>query len=198
MSEQVFTFPYHLGDKERLFDLGQGIHLNTTTIIKKQGGKVQPFTQTLGKMKWQALAFGGLAVAQAALMGVGGISVPKVVLTVLCALLGGFLWATRKTNGQAFEKAQALYCEANGEGGTMTIDEDGITECSEKGVETHFDWEDYRCCVLCDEAIVVLFFKPVMLIVGRERATEDGLLTALAAFDRLNTVYDVEIQEKKK
>lgn len=198
MSEQVFTFPYHLGDKERLFDLGQGIHTNVALILKKNGGKIPTFTQTLRKMKGQALAFGALAVVQAGLMVASGFSVFKVVLAVLCALLGAFLWAAVKGNGQAYERSRQMYLQNNGKGGIITVDEDGITECSEAGVETHFEWEDYRCCVLSDEVIVVVSFKPVMLIISREQETEDGLLTALAAFDRLDTVYDVEIQEKKK
>ena len=198
MSEQSFTFPYFLGDKERLFDLGQGIHTNVALILKKNGGKVPTFTQTLRKMKGQSLAFGALAVVQAILIVASGFSIFKVVLAVLCALLGAFLWAAVKGNGQAYERARALYLQNSGKGGTITIDEEGITECSEAGVETHFDWEDYRCCVLSDEAIAVVSFKPVMLIIDRQQETEDGLLTALAAFDRLHTVYDVEIKEEKK
>ena len=198
MSEQVFTFPYSLGDKERLFNVGQGIHTNVALILKKNGGKIPTFTQTLRKMKGQALAFGALAVVQVGLMVASGFSVFKVVLAVLCALLGALLWAAVKGNSEAYERSRQMYLQNNGKGGTITIDEDGITECSEAGVETHFDWEDYRCCVLSDEAIVVVSFKPVMLIISREQETEDGLLTALAAFDRLDTVYDVEIQEKKK
>lgn len=198
MSEQVFTFPYYLGDKSRLFDLGQGIHTSTNQILQKRGGKVQPFTRTLGKMKLQALLFAGLVMIQALLMSLGGVSVPKIVLAAVCALFGGIMWAVWKANNEAFEKTRALYLEVNGEGGTLTIDENGITECSDAGVETHFDWEDYRCCVMCEEAIVVVSFKPVMLIVSRREETEDGLLSALAAFDKLDTVYDVEIQEKKK
>lgn len=198
MSEQVFTVPYTLGDKARLFDLGQGIHTSASSVLKKGGGQVMPFTQTLKKMKVQALCFGALAVAQGALMGVSGFSVGKIALAVLCALLGGCLWATRSASKKAFARAQALYLEANGKGGTITIDEEGLVECSDSGTETSFSWEDYRCCIMCEEAIVVVFYKPVMLIVSRTEETENGLVEALLTFDRERTIYEVELKEKKK
>ena len=198
MSEQIFTIPYTLGDKARLFDLGQGIHTSTNLILKKGGGQVTPFTQTLTKMKLQAMLFAVLAVLQILLMKMGGVSTPKIALAAVCALLGGFLWATQSTNRKAFDRAQALYQEVNGECGTITVDEDGITERSDSDVETHFDWEDYRCCIMCEEAIVVVFYKPVMLIVSRTEETEKGLVEALLTFDKERTIYEVSIKEKKK
>ena len=199
MSEQVFNVPYSLGDKARLFDLGQGIHSSVALILKKGGGKVVPFTQTLKKMKVQALLFGLLAVVQTGLMALSdGLSFGKIVLAGLCALLGGMLWAAQSGNKKAFARAQTLYLQNNGTGGTLTIDEDGICERNEAGKETRFDWEDYRCCIMSEEVIAVVFYKPVMLIVSRTKATEDGLVEALLAFDRERTIYEVEIKEKKK
>ena len=198
MSEQVFHIPYSLKDKARLFDLGQGIHSNVSLVLKKGGGTVTTMTQTLKKMRVQALLFGLLAVAQAGLMGVGGVSVGKIVLAALCALLGGLLWASQSGNKKAFARAQELYLQNNGTAGTLTVDEDGICECNEAGRETRFSWEDYRCCIMSEEAIVVVFYKPVMLIVSRTKETEDGLVEALLAFDKERTIYEVEIKEKKK
>ena len=68
MSEQGFHIPYSLKDKARLFDLGQGIHSNTSLVLKKGGGTVTTMTQTLKKMRVQALLFGLLAVAQVVLL----------------------------------------------------------------------------------------------------------------------------------
>lgn len=198
MSEQVFHIPYSLKDKARLFDLGQGIHSNVSLVLKKGGGKITTMTQTLKKMRLQALLFGLLAVAQASLMGVSGVSAGKIVLAVLCALLGGLLWASQSGNKKAFARAQALYLQNNGTAGTLTVDEDGICECNEAGRETRFSWEDYRCCIMSEEAIVVVFYKPVMLIVSRTKETEDGLVEALLAFDKERTIYEVEIKEEKK
>ena len=198
MSEQVFHIPYILNDKTRLFDLGQGIHSSVALVLKKGGGKIATMTQTLKKMRLQALAFGLLAVAQASLMGVSGVSAGKIVLAVLCALLGGLLWASQSGNKKAFARAQALYLQNNGTAGTLTVDEDGICECNEAGRETRFSWEDYRCCIMSEEAIVVVFYKPVMLIVSRTKETEDGLVEALLAFDKERTIYEVEVKEKKK
>ena len=179
-------------------DLGQGIHSNTALILKKGGGQVMPLTQTLKKMRLQALLFGLLAVAQAALMGVGGVSAVKIVLAVLCALLGGLLWASQSGNKKAFARAQEMYLQNNGTAGTLIVDEDGICERNEAGKETRFSWEDYRCCIMSEEAIVVVFYKPVMLIVSRTKETDDGLVEALLAFDKERTIYEVEIKEKKK
>ena len=198
MSVRCFSVPYTLDDKERLFDLGQGIHSNAALILKKGGGQVMPFSQALKKMKVQALLFGLLTVLQGALMGVGGVSAGKIVLAVLCALCGGFLWAVRSGNQKAFARAQALYLQNNGNGGMLTGDEDGIRERSDRGVETCFDWEDYRCCVMSREVIVVVFYKPVMLIFSRTRETEDGLVEALLAFEKEKTIYEVEVKEKRK
>lgn len=199
MSEQVFHIPYTLGDKARLFDLGQGIHSNVSLVLKKGGGKVTTMTQTLKKMRVQAVMFGLLAVAQTGLMAASdGLSFGKIVLAALCALLGGLLWASQSGNKKAFARAQELYLQNNGKAGTLTVDEDGICECNEAGRETRFGWEDYRCCIMSEEAIVVVFYKPVMLIVSRTKETEDGLVEALLAFDKERTIYEVEIKEKKK
>ena len=121
-----------------------------------------------------------------------------LLLAVACALFGGIWWAAASGNRKAFQRALELYLSQNGEGGTITVAEDGIVECCESGSQTHFDWEDYRCCVMCSEAIVLISFTPVMLIISRTPETEDALLTALAAYDRLDSVYEVEVQEKKK
>ena len=199
MSEQVFHIPYTLGDKARLFDLGQGIHSNVSLVLKKGGGTVTTMTQTLKKMRVQAVMFGLLAVAQTGLMAASdGLSFGKIVLAALCALLGGLLWASQSGNKKAFARAQELYLQNNGTAGTLTVDEDGICECNEAGRETRFGWEDYRCCIMSEEAIVVVFYKPVMLIVSRTKETEDGLVEALLAFDKERTIYEVEIKEKKK
>lgn len=196
MSE--FTFNYSLGDKARLFDLGQGINAGVTGIIKNRGGKAQPFTRSLKKMKVQALVFGLLALAQTGLMAASGVSVLKIAMAALCALMGGTVWAAQTVNKKAFGRAQQMYLENKGQSGSVTVDEDGFVECSDSGAESRFEWEDYRCTVLCEEAIVVVTFRPVMMILSRTEETEDGLLTALAAFDRLDSVYEVEIREKKK
>lgn len=199
MSEKVFDVPYSLGDKARLFDLGQGIHSSVALILKKGGGKVTTMTRTLKKMRLQALLFGLLAVLQTGLMGLtDGLSFGKIVLAALCALLGGLLWAAQSGNKKAFARAQEMYLQSNGTAGTLTIDGDGICERNEAGRETRFDWEDYRCCIMSEEAIVVVFFKPVMLIVSRTQETEDGLVEALLAFDKERTIYEVEVKEKKK
>ena len=199
MSEQAFNIPYTLGDKARLFDLGQGIHSSTAMILKKGGGKVMTMTQTLKKMRIQALMFGLLAVAQTGLMSVSdGLSFGKIVLAALCALLGGLLWASQSGNKKAFARAQEMYLQNNGTAGTLIVDEEGICERNEAGRETRFGWEDYRCCIMSEEAIVVVFYKPVMLIVSRTEETESGLVEALLAYDKERTIYEVEVKTKKK
>ncbi len=198
MDTQTFVIPYVLENKERIFDLGQGISSGAAMILRNRGGKVQSFSQSLRRMKIQALLFAALAALQGLLLAVGGISVVKIVLLALCVLLGGWLWAVWNASSKAYEKARTLYVESSGREGTITFDEDGITECSESGIETHFDWEDYRCCVMCPEAIVVVSYRPVMLIVSRKEETEQDLYQALAFYDKEDTIFEVEIQEKKK
>lgn len=198
MSEERFVVSYRLGDKDRLFDLGQGISSGAAMILRNRGGKVQSFSQSLRRMRNQALLFAILAVLQGLLLAVGGISVSRIVLLALCVLLGGWMWAVWNASSKAFEKARALYVENSGREGTIAFDEDGITECGESGAETHFDWEDYRCCVMCPEAIVVVSYRPVMLIVSREEETECGICQALTFYDKEDTIFEVEIQEKKR
>ena len=50
-----------------------------------------------------------------------GFSVLKVVLAVLCALLGAFLWAAVKGNGQTYERAKTLYLQNSGKGGHIVL-----------------------------------------------------------------------------
>lgn len=195
---QSVTVAYCLRNKERIFDLGQGIHANRSYILRKRGGTVQPYTGLLQKMKLQMVAFFLLAAVQAVLIALSGPSVGKVLLLALTILCGAVTWYVRKSGRQSYDRALALYLKNTGEGGTITINEEGITERSEAGVETDFTWREYVGCVICPEAIVVLSTRPVLLILCRMDETEQGLRAALEAWGEEDTVYEVSVREKRQ
>ena len=121
MSEERFVVPYQLGDKDRLFDLGQGISSGAAMIMRNRGGKVQSFSRSLRRMKIQALLFAALAALQGLLLAVGGISVLKIVLLVLCVLLGGWMWAVWNASSKAYEKASTLYVKRRRSGAFVRL-----------------------------------------------------------------------------
>ena len=53
-------------------------------------------------------------------------------------------------------------------------------------------------CVLTEEAIVLLYDRPVMLLFSRDEETEQQLRTILDAYGKGDTIHRCRVKEKKK
>ncbi len=189
---------YSLNDKERIFDIGQSVHVNRRLIFKRSGGKIPLYTQMTRKMKRQALLFFALALIQALLLWASEVSTGKIVLLVGCVVLGAFMLSVWHTQRKVYGQTLALYLENNGTGGRIVFDESGMTESGEGGEETQIRWEEYVACVVSREAIVILSTRPVLLIFSRTEQTEQEIRSALAAFGKSESIYCVEVKEKRR
>ncbi len=197
MNEPI-TVTYHLENRERIFDLGQGIHTNRGYILRRQGGKVKPYTGTIRQLIRQALMFFALALLQLALQLVGGFTAGKMALVVVTAFCGAMALYAARASRRSYDKTLALYLERNGQSGTLTIDEQGITERSDTGHTADIHWDEYVACVMCPEAIVILSTRPLLLICSRTEETEREIRRALELLGRDHGIYEVEIKEKRR
>lgn len=194
----VVEVKYSLHDKERIFDIGQSVHINRRLIVKRSGGKISLYTQMIRKMKRQAILFFVLALIQALLLWAGEVSTGKLVLLVGCVALGAFMLSVWRTQRKVYGQTLALYRENNGAGGRIVFDEAGMTESGDGGEETQIRWEEYEACVVAGEAIVILSSRPVLLIFSRTEQTEQEIRGALAAFGKNESIYCVEVKEKRR
>ena len=194
----VLRVQYRVEDKERLFDVGQAVYANRRRIMKKSGVQLRAYTKTLERMRTQGTCFLALALLQAVLMRLSEPDALGITLLVLCLLCAIMLPLARRAACKSYEKALQMYRTDNGQVGYILFDEDGMTDCSEKGNRTVLPWAEYTACVVTQEAIVLLFDRPVLLILGWDAQTEQGVREALAAFGRANTVYEASVEESVK
>lgn len=197
--QESVSVAYFLENKERIFDLGQGIYANRSYIFRKRGGSVPPYTGMLRKMIGQMLAFFALSALQGGLMLAGDVTTIKVLLTLLTAFFGCAMLLAARIGSKAYQKALQTYYERNpGQGGTLTFDAGGITECSDHSETLEFQWNEYEACVICPDAIVILSTRPVMIICSRTGETEQAIRSVMGAAGKEHTVYEVKIKERRK
>lgn len=198
LSEPVII-PYSLENKERIFDLGQGIHANRAYIFRRRGGKVQSYTAIIRKMTRQMLAFFALAALQVGLILVSDVTTGKVLLALLMAFCGcSALFAVSASRKSYRETLQNYYERNPDEGGTLTFDSRGITERSDHGETLEFQWSEYEACVICPEAIVILFTRPILIICSYADEMEQAVRDVLEKTGKEQTVFEVGIKGKHK
>lgn len=194
----VLRVQYRVGSKERLFDVGQTVYANRRRILRKNGLTLRPYTKTIARMRTQSIELLALALFWGLLLWVGEPDTLMIVLLVMyafCAILMPAAWYMSR---KSYQKALQMYRTDHGEVGYILFDEEGMTDHSEKGNRTVLPWAEYIACVLTQEAVVLLFERPVLLILGRDAQTEQGIREALAAFGRANTVYEANVKESGK
>ena len=194
----VLRVQYRVENKERLFDVGQTVYANRRRIMKKSGIQLRAYTKTLERMRAQGTCFLALALLQAVLMRLSepdALGITLLVLILLCAVM---LPLVRRAACKSYQKALQMYLTDNGEVGYLLFDEEGITDYSEKGNRTVLPWKEYSACVMTEEAIVLLFERPVLLILGHEAQTERDIRGALAAFGRADIVQEAKVKESVK
>lgn len=195
MSGEICRLRYDLRDKERLFDIGQTVHANRKRIFRKDGVVLQPYTGTFARMRRQGICFLALAFLQGILMrqaeAPDGFDIVIVVLFLLCAVMMPLM---RYVVGKNYRAALKMYRTDSGEVGYLLFDEESITDYSENGSRTVLPWADYVACVLTEEAVVILFDRPQMLLFSRDERTERELRAILDRFGKGATVYCARVK----
>ena len=198
MSGSVNRLPYRLQDKERLFDVGQAVHANRKRILRREGLVLRPYTAELSRMRTQGVCFLALALLSGVMLRIGGPDGLNIAMTLMCLLCALMMMVARRVGCKGYEKALQMYCADNGEVGYVLFDEESATDYSEKGNRTVLPWAEYSTCVLTEEAIVLLYDRPVMLLFSRDEETEQQLRTILDAYGKGDTIHRCRVREKKK
>lgn len=197
MNTVVNRLPYRLRDKARLFDVGQAVHASRKRILRREGVVLRPYTAMLKRMRAQGVCFLALALLSGVMLWVGGPDGLNIAMTVVCLLCAMMTMVVRRVGSKGYEKALQMYCTDNGDVGYVLFDDEGMTDYSEKGNRTVLPWAEYSACVLTEEAIVLLFDRPVMLLLGRDEQTEQTLRAVLASYGKGDTVHHCRVKEKK-
>lgn len=198
MSAAVNRLPYRLQDKERLFDVGQTVHANRKRILRREGLVLRPYTATLHRMRVQGVCFLALALISGVLLRFEGPTGLNIAMTAVCLLCAIMMPLLRRVSCKSYEKVLQMYCTDNGEVGYVLFDEESATDYSEKGNRTVLPWVEYSACVLTEEAVVLLYDRPVMLLFSRDEETEQQLRAVLNAYGKGDTIHRCRVKETKK
>ena len=109
-------------------------------------------------------------------------------------LLSG--WRAQRRN---YQYALERFAENGEDHGVLRFDERGITDVSASGKKSFFSWADYRYCLLVGGGIMFLFTneRDEILMMDRSAETEAAILEVLAAFEREDSIRELEIKGKK-
>ena len=167
---QFFELHYHLPeDPARLFDVAQGL-AGRRNILKRGGTvKVKPFTETCRRLLFQCIAF--------------------AVLTALTAVLVTF-W-TYQAGRMGYRKSWTQFREGNRPDGTVTFTASGIREWNASDHTERFTWEQWDCCIISREVIVLTFHQPMLVLLPYTQESESTVVQALNAFGKQDTIYKV-------
>ena len=167
---QFFELHYHLPeDPARLFDVAQGL-AGRRSVLKRGGTvKVKPFTETCRRLLFQCIAF--------------------AVLTALAAVLVTF-W-TYQAGRMGYRKSWTQFRKDNRPDGTVTFTASGIREWNASDHTERFTWEQWDCCIISQEVIVLTFHQPMLVLLPYTQESESTVVQALNAFGKQDTIYKV-------
>ena len=198
MTGAFSRLPYRLQDKERLFDVGQAVHANRKRILRREGLVLRPYTAELSRLRVQGVCCLGLALLSGVMLRIGGPDGLNIAMTAVCLLCAIMAAVARRVGCKGYEKALQMYLTDNGDVGYVLFDQESATDYSEKGNRTVLPWAEYSACVLTEEAIVLLYDRPVMLLFSRDGETEQQLRTILDAYGKGDTIHRCRVKEGKK
>lgn len=198
MSELEMQVPYRLTDTEGLFSLGYSVYTNRQRVLHK-GEKVQPFAAFLRRGLMNAAALGVIILACLVLMLVKGSDFFIMCMTAIGVIYELMLLSGWRAQRRNYQYALERFAENGEDHGVLRFDERGITDVSASGKKSFFSWADYRYCLLVGGGIMFLFTneRDEILMMDRSAETEAAILEVLAAFEREDSIRELEIKGKK-
>lgn len=186
---QFFELHYHLPeDPARLFDVAQGL-AGRRSILKRGGTvKVKPFTETCRRLLFQCIAFAVLTALAAVL--VWALHAKLKVLFFLCLVMSLVTFWTYQAGRMGYRKSWTQFREGNRPDGTVTFTASGIREWNASDHTERFTWEQWDCCIISREVIVLTFHQPILLLPYTQES-ESTVVQALNAFGKQDTIYKV-------
>ena len=187
---QFFELHYHLPeDPARLFDVAQGL-AGRRSILKRGGTvKVKPFTETCRRLLFQCIAFAVLTALAAVL--VWALHAKLKVLFFLCLVMSLVTFWTYQAGRMGYRKSWTQFREGNRPDGTVTFTASGIREWNASGHTERLTWEQWDCCIISREVIVLTFHQPMLVLLPYTQESESTVVQALNAFGKQDTIYKV-------
>lgn len=81
--------------------------------------------------------------------------------------------------------------EGNRPDGTVTFTASGIREWNASDHTERFTWEQWDCCIISREVIVLTFHQPMLVLLPYTQESESTVVQALNAFGKQDTIYKV-------
>lgn len=75
--------------------------------------------------------------------------------------------------------------------GTVTFTASGIREWNASDHTERFTWEQWDCCIISREVIVLTFHQPMLVLLPYTQESESTVVQALNAFGKQDTIYRV-------
>ena len=187
---QFFELHYHLPeDPARLFDVARGL-AGRRNILKRGGTvKVKPFTETCRRLLFQCIAFAVLTALTAVL--VWALHAKLKVLFFLCLVMSLVTFWTYQAGRMGYRKSWTQFREGNRPDGTVTFTASGIREWNASDHTERFTWEQWDCCIISREVIVLTFHQPMLVLLPYTQESESTVVQALNAFGKQDTIYKV-------
>ena len=187
---QFFELHYHLPeDPARLFDVAQGL-AGRRSILKRGGTvKVKPFTETCRRLLFQCIAFAVLTALAAVL--VWAFHAKLKVLFFLCLVMSLVTFWTYQAGRMGYRKSWTQFRKDNRPDGTVTFTASGIREWNASDHTERFTWEQWDCCIISREVIVLTFHQPMLVLLPYTQESESTVVQALNAFGKQDTIYKI-------
>ena len=168
---QFFELHYHLPeDPARLFDVAQGL-AGRRSVLKRGGTvKVKPFTETCRRLLFQCIAFAVLTALAAVL--VWALHAKLKVLFFLCLVMSLVTFWTYQAGRMGYRKSWTQFREGNRPDGTVTFTASGIREWNASDHTERFTWEQWDCCIISQEVIVLTFHQPMLVLLPYTQESE--------------------------
>ena len=81
--------------------------------------------------------------------------------------------------------------ETKNDDGTVTFTASGIREWNASDDTERFTWEQWDCCIISREVIVLTFHQPMLVLLPYTQESESTVVQALNAFGKQDTIYKV-------
>lgn len=90
-----------------------------------------------------------------------------------------------------YRKSWTQFRKDNRPDGTVTFTASGIREWNASDHTERFTWEQWDCCIISQEVIVLTFHQPMLVLLPYTQESESTVVQALNAFGKQDTIYKV-------
>ena len=113
------------------------------------------------------------------------------VLFFLCLVMSLVTFWTYQAGRMGYRKSWTQFREGNRPDGTVTFTASGIREWNASDHTERFTWEQWDCCIISQEVIVLTFHQPMLVLLPYTQESESTVVQALNAFGKQDTIYKV-------